>query len=61
MDTEKLKAMAVQCCIEISIEYTEEEVKRFTDPSVQKAWHLGNVMAAHIRNEDSKKLKNFKL
>lgn len=61
MDIEKLRNQALNQCIDIANDYTEEEVKKYAPPSVQRAWGIGNEYLTHALKEQRKKAKGLVL
>lgn len=61
MNIQEMQAIALRYCIDISNDYTEEEVKRFAPPSVQKAWDIGNQYRKNELKESRKILDGFTL
>ena len=61
MNIDDQKTFALKFCMDIAHDYSEEEVKKFTPPSVQKAWKVGREVIDFELAENRKKLKDFKL
>jgi hypothetical protein len=61
MNIEEQKANALNQCIDIANDYSEEEIRKFFPPSVQKAWEIGNNFLNHQLKEDRKKRKKLVL
>jgi len=61
VNIEEQKCSALNQCIDIANDYTEDEIKKFFPPSVQKAWEIGNSFLNHQLKEDRKKRKNLVL
>lgn len=61
MDIDKQKSLALEFCIDIANDYTEDEVKRFAPMSVQMAWKTGNDYLDHKVREDRKRRKGMTL
>ena len=61
MDIEQQRIKAMNICIEIANDFTEEEVKKFMPESVQIAWSIGNEFLYHELKENRNHRKNFKL
>lgn len=61
MDTEKQKDLALQACINLSVDYTEEEVNKFFPVAVQDAWKIGREYLTYEMKESKKNRKRFTL
>lgn len=61
MDIEEQKTKALSQCIDIANDYTEEEIKKFFPPSIQKAWEVGNTYLSHELKEAKKRRKGLVL
>ena len=59
MDVEQQRIKALNVCIDIANDYTQEEVKKFTPPSVQRAWEIGNEYLNQMLKEQKKQRKKF--
>lgn len=58
-DNEELKQEAARACLDVYLDYTEEEVKKFTPPSVQSAWHIGAKIREVVRKREARRIKKF--
>lgn len=61
MDIDQQRIKAMNICIDIANDFTEEEVKKFMPKSVQIAWEIGNDFLEHDIKETRKRLKGFKI
>ena len=61
MGIDELKSLALKQCIDISQDYTHEEVVKFAPKSVRMAWEIGNDYLELERKKSSEKLKSFTL
>lgn len=59
IDHQRIKALNV--CIAIAKDYTEDEINRFMPPVIHIAWQIGNEYLAHATKEEKKKLQNFSI
>ena len=57
IDEQRIKAMNI--CIDIANDYSEDEVRKFTPPSVQRAWQIGSEYLDHAVKEQRNKLNDF--
>lgn len=61
MNIDEQRNKALNACIDISHDYTEEEVKKFAPHSVQVAWEIGNEYLKHMLKLQRKKIKGMTL
>jgi hypothetical protein len=61
MEIEQMRNQALNQCIEIANDFTEEEVKKWCPPSVQRAWEIGNTFLTHEVKEAKNRRKGFVL
>lgn len=61
MNTEDRKSLALKNCINIALEYTEEEIDKFFPSCIQSAWQIGRDHIDADIEEDRKKLTGFTL
>lgn len=59
MNIDEQKREALQCCIDIANDYSEEEVKKFCSLPVQMAWKVGNEYLEYKIKENRAKTKGF--
>lgn len=61
VDIEQIRNQALNQCIDIANDYTEDEIKKFFPPSVQRAWEIGNTFLLHEIKELKKRRKGLVL
>lgn len=59
MILDEWKTQALMKCVDIYNSYDENEVLRFTDPTVQMAWRVGRDFLIDKIKEDRIKNKDF--
>lgn len=61
VDIEQLRTQALNQCIDIANEYSEQEIKKFFPREIQIAWEIGNTYLSHALKEAKKKRKGLVL